>query len=220
MQKLEILRALNLSIESGFSLLGIDECNSGAILGFEMPLFSKFLKERTLKGDFWRDEIYNDFPFRDGLSLVVRVDAQDDLWDIEGPKNLDPFLSHIYLAYYKSLPQPSLVLASSLSLFDMLPFYSDNFTDMVDHLQAISGKKCKPDVKPITANRLSREQNLSARVYVCDYNNNGIYCGEPFCNSDFAWIKNGIALFYMQTGGDFITSAWIYPFVTDCYDRL
>jgi len=215
---MEIERALHQAVKSGFSLPGIDECNSGGILGFEMPLFSKFLQDKTLKGDFWKDERYNDDSFRDGLSLIARVDVQDDFWDYERPKNLDHFLSHIYLAYYSSAPQPNLALVSPLSLFDILPIYSDHFLNMeVDHLQNLAGKKCKPDVKGKTVDWLRKEKNLSGRVYVCDYKGNGFYCGEPLCASDFAWIKNGVALFYMHTGGDFITSAWIYPFVTDLH---
>ncbi len=216
---MEILKVLQKSTKVGFSLLGIEGCDSGGILGFEKNSILKLLKEKMLKGDFWKDEVYNDDPFREGLSLIVGVDAQDDLWDYEEPKNIDRFISNIYLGYYKSLPQPNLVLASPLCLFDLLTIYSDYFQNIgIDHLQDISGKQCKPDVKLKTINWLKKEENLSGRVYVCDYSQKGMMpCGEPLCASDFAWIKRGLAFFYMHTGGDFITSAWLYPFVTDSY---
>jgi hypothetical protein len=217
---MEILTILQQSMKSGFSLLGIDECKAGGILGFEIPMFSKLLENKTLMGDFWKDEIYNDYPFRDGLSLVVRVDEQIDLWDYEEPKDLDRFISHTHFAYHTSSPYPKLVLISALSLSDLLPLYSDYFANEgLDQLQSISGKECKPDVRPRTATYLREMQNLSGRVWVCDHRGIDRTCDEPLCYSDFVWIKQGVALLYMHTGGDLVTSVWIYPFVTDYYAK-
>ncbi len=220
---METLEILQQATKTGFHLLGMDQCNSGGILGFETPLFSKFLREKRLTGDFWKDEVYNDDPFRDGLSLVVDVDAQDDLWNYEPPENLDQFISNMYLAYYDSLPELNLVFASPHSLHHLLPLYSDYFIDRgITPLGNISKKPCGPDVKPQTAKWLIKERELSKRVYVCDYKGPGFdrRCDEPMCQSDFTWIKNGVSLIYFYSGGgDILLSAWIYPFVTDCFER-
>jgi len=219
---MSIKKILGTKSNRRFSLFSLGEYKTGGILGFDMPLLSILLKEKTLTGDFLKSERFNDEPLRDGLSLIVGVDEdeQENLWDYTKPKTLDHFLSKIYFAYFKSLPHPNLVLASSLSLFDILPVYSDHYASKVlDHLRNIPGKKAAPDVKPKTVDWLRKEKDLSTRIYVCDFNRDGIYCGEPLCHSDFAWIRNGVALIYFHTGGDLITSAWIYPFVTDAYNK-
>lgn len=215
---MDIYQIINKARNTGFSLSTLAECETGGILGLQNDQLSSLVEQGALIGDFWKDEDFNDDPFRDGLSLVIGVDAQEDLWEDERPETIDPLLMNSYFSYVSNSPQPKLVLASSLSLYELLPKYYECFpVESFTPLEDISAEKCKPRISPINVSWLRKERELSTRVDVCDFSIDGSYCGIPLCFSEFAWIKNGMALFYMYTSGDFITRAWIYPFITDYF---
>jgi hypothetical protein len=72
-----------------------------------------------------------------------------------------------------------------------------------------------PHLKGRTVQLLRGQGSYSGRCHVCDYEPEGMrMCNEPLCSSEFAWIKDGLVLFYMYTACDFVVAAWLFPFRT------
>jgi hypothetical protein len=209
---MEILAALQQALKSGFSY---DRREAGQIFCLETSLYLRLLQDKIITGDFFKGVVYPEANYRDGLILAIGDNGTEGLWDDDEPKSLEPFITHVHLAYYKSIPEPELQLISPLSLFEILPVYADQFSHIqnIDYWVQINQEADHRGRMGRTVKWLRKEKNISGRVYTCDLDQ----CGWALCAAGFAWIKNGFAFFYMYTGSDSITDAWIYPFYTDCY---
>lgn len=206
------------AIKTGFSLFHVGGCDYGGILGIESEHYDLLLTNGYLEDDVWRHEAYNDEPLREGLNIVFCTDALDDLWDCPGPDSIAPFLTHAHLASYADAREPNLTLVSNQNILALLlPLLSCYPTGDLPNNNRLKAAQCKPTPRDNTVRWLREEQDYSGRVHVCDFTSGGITCGEPICYSEFAWIASGVCLFYMCTGGDFVTRAWLLPFVTDAY---
>jgi hypothetical protein len=43
--------------------------------------------------------------------------------------------------------------------------------------------------------------------------NGEIVCGEKMCHAEHAWLRDGVCLCYMSSGGS-VTQFYLYPFTT------
>lgn len=221
LQGMDIRDALNRAMRSGFGHMA-GRCQPGNLLGLEADCLSYFLHEQVFKGDLLKHvNCLEAEVLHDGLSLIVDTDAGPDFCCLDGMLNLDDMVSRMYLACYRNFPEPELRLLSSSSLFELLPAHRDYFVGKgLNRLCDLSTEKmCGPDVKPLTLEEVKNCQDMSGMTSACDFSLDDLYCGDPVCFSDFAWIKDGVALLYFHMSCGEMRRAWLYPFVTDAYSH-
>lgn len=194
----------------GFSLYPVDGCATGSILRLSEPIYSHLHETGRIAGDYWTREFDSSEILREGICLVYRTDAQDDLWDDLEPENITPLLSHMHFAEYVEGPVPTLRLISKTSFWKILPKYLDGSQNQ--HLPGLEpSEPCRLKVKPYVKDMLRETPDFSGRTMVCDYMSNNMPCGIPSCYSEFAWTKNGVVLIYMSGGCDSLTRVWLLP---------
>jgi len=208
--RITIEEAIRFGIKHGFKLFSEDD-NTGLTLDLNRLTYSLLLGKGHLTGNFWLSELENNEAVQDGICLAYNGDVVPDLCDYMPPDNIEPLLRQAHLAEYISAPLPTLRLISKESLFELLPKHIN-----ITKEQGLSGSDL-PEisdvaVSPSVRGLLKENPDFSGRVYVCDSRgNDGMPCNEPICHSEFAWAKDGKALFYMSISCHLITRAWLLP---------
>lgn len=145
----------------------------------------------------------------DGWVLVYSCDKFHALTDCDPSASLDDFLSLAYLGRYEEQTD-RLTLLGDNSLLELLP----------RHAPAYLGANlpgplswCEDGWTGKIGQRLDNERQFSGMHYVCDYEAQGMRCLDPWCHAEYAWVVDGLCLFYMM-GSVTPLSAWFYPFRT------
>ena len=142
------------------------------------------------------------------ICLVYNQDL-DELWNLIDYPDPDPSdLIRTVKGMYLSFCGPrGLTLLSSRNLYTLLPRYRSIATYGIRKVEL--GKR-----ERFAYSRVQSSREYCGRYWVCDFENQGIVCGEPGCGSNLCWRENALVLLHFSMGGEGISVANIYPLVS------
>jgi hypothetical protein len=177
---------------------------SGLLLGIEFSALNKLLKNGSL--DCVSNlELFEDDTLVEGYGIIFNDEKFDQLIEAEDTsKAFRIFLSSSFLVNYKK-NDDQIELLSDQSLWVLLPKYSE--------AQIYSAKGNEEELRKIRTKNLSGKQSFMGTHYVCDFEYQGMVCGEPMCHAQHSWVENGLCLCYMWTGS-YVTAMRFHAFRT------
>lgn len=202
------------AVQYGFKEFLEKETGSGRIVHLKTEAFLKLINDKVLhlgEDDYFThsemDLENNDycFVYSDGFS--------EDLWSYQPPETLEDLLHHSYFCLYNQKPRPMLTLASVDNVYLIL----------LELMKENAGKPIASikDQKFLGFDKVDIEKVLelkefSGRLGGCgeSYASTNDACGEPMCQSTFAWIKHHICLIYMVGSCDGFIEIKLLPFRT------
>lgn len=142
-----------------------------------------------------------------GLNLVYSCDRLHVLTDCEPEASLDDFLSMAFLAWHEPAAD-SLGLLVPDPLGELLPRHARRYRELALPRPT---DWCAEGHTGNIGRHLAGLTAFSGMHHVCDFEMDGMRCLDPWCHAEYAWVVDGLCLFYM-TAGAYPWTAWFYPF--------
>lgn len=168
--------------------------------------FPELLRTGRL-GGLGRRELSQDETLVSGLNLVYSCERLHVLTYCEPEASLADFLAMAFLAWHDPAAD-SLDLLAPDSLGELLPRHARRYRELALPrptdwcAEGYTGNIGRP-LAGLTA--------FSGMHHVCDFEMDGMRCLDPLCHAEYAWVADGLCLFYM-TAGVYPWTAWFYPF--------
>lgn len=141
------------------------------------------------------------------LNLVYSCERLQVLTDCEPEASLDDFLSMAYLAWHDPAAD-SLGLLAPEPLGELLPRHAHLYRELKLPRPT---DWCADGYTGNIGRHLSGVPAYSGMHHVCDFEMDGMRCLDPWCHAEYAWVVDGLCLFYM-TAGAYPWTVWFYPF--------
>ena len=205
---------VNQAVQNGFKEFLEKETGSGRIVHLKTEAFLKLINDKVLHlgpEDYFT---HSEMDLEDNDYCFVYSDGfSEDLWSYQPPATLEDLLHHSYFCLYNQKPRPMLTLASVDNVYLIL---LELMKDSVGKpIASIKDQKFLAFDKVDVAKVLELK-NFSGRLGGCgeSYASTNDACGEPMCQSTFAWIKDYICLIYMVGSCDGFIEIKLMPFRT------
>lgn len=156
--------------------------------------FAQFIRNGKLFSNEIKVDSFVD-PIIDGPGLVIWGDKELEAIDARLSESIESFLRNTFIAMYSSTQEPALILAVTESLWNWLPQIAKEI-----HVPSLD---------------LSTIIQAYGEPFPC-----GDFCGkytdssggDPSGGCRFAWVKDGICLFYMRINATWIQEIRLIPF--------
>ncbi|MCF8719298.1 hypothetical protein [Nitrospina gracilis] len=205
---------VNQALKHGFKEFLEKDTGSGRIVHLKTEAFLKLLNDKVLhlgEEDYFT---HSEMDLEDNDYCFVYSDGfSEDLWSYQPPDTLDDLLHHAYFCLYNQRPKPMLTLASVDNVYLIL----------LELMKGLAGRPIVHMSEPkflkfdkVDIAKIAELKDFSGRLGGCgdSYAPTDDACGEPMCQSTFAWIKDHICLIYMVGSCDGFLEIKLFPFRT------
>jgi hypothetical protein len=199
----ELDRAIRLIGEKGLGRMS-PAGPVGLIVGVELSELQRLREGGVLRfamqqSDFDEDELVG------GPCLVCYDETFGDLVDECGPENaFEGFLKNAYLGAYDKRKDEA-ILISAESLWQLVPRKAPPLHGIPDM------RECR--MWDTEHQQLAGVRDFCGTHAVCQYTDGELVCGEKMCHAEHSWVRGGVCLCYMSSGG-VVTQFYLYPFKT------
>lgn len=205
---------VNHALQFGFKEFLEKETGSGRIVHLKTEAFLKLLNDKVLhlaEDDYFT---HSEMDLEDNDYCFVYSDGfSEDLWSHQPPDTLEDLLHHSYFCLYNQKPKPMLTLASVDNVYlILLELLKEREGQPIE--SAANQAYLKFD--KVDAAKIMELKEFSGRLGGCgeSYASTDDACGEPMCQSTFAWIKDYICLIYLVGSCDGFIEIKLLPFRT------
>lgn len=152
--------------------------------------FAQFIRNGKLYSNEIKVDSFVD-PILDGPGLVIWGEKELEAINADLRESIESFLRNTFIAMYSSTQEPALILAVTESLWNWLPQIAREIEVPSQDLMAIA-------------------QAYGGAFPCADF------CGKYTNTSDgecrFAWVRDGVCLFYMKINATWIQEIQLIPF--------
>lgn len=215
--------AIKQAIQFGFEIYERSS-SIGNIICMGEELYQQVVSEKSIayNKDLYKEE--NNYGWLiPGVCFLYFWEPQDDFFGYEPVTDITAFLKNSTLAIYEKYPEQRLKLVwDEGSIFDHLPgLLTRNIKRGLPSLKYLRPLHFSADIPEPLKNKIIETDSFSGRIGGCgaDHDVYGddqsmVFCGEPACSSEFAWIVGGICYLYFKGSGGSIDLITFFPFKT------
>ena len=192
-----LARQLRAGVARGFRLYSREDSEAGAIIALGAASIRRFLAGEALT--LWKlDEVDASRHVSDGPCLVIAdgyLDvAVEDLLDYARPSAaaVANAIKNIYIGHCEG---GVVACESAANLYDLL----------LDHHAVLqNGPRADYRLPPRALSEVDRDDEYCGRCRVCS-------CGDPGCDSEFTWKRNGVVMLHFSMYGLGISQVHMLP---------
>ncbi|CAI2719650.1 hypothetical protein [Nitrospina watsonii] len=205
---------VNQALKQGFKEFLEKETGTGRIVHLKTEAFLKLINDKILRLGEEDYFTHSDMDLENNDYCFVYSDGfSEDLWSYQPPDTLEDLLHHSYFCLYNQKPKPLLTLASVDNVYLIL----------LELMKNMGGQPIPPlkeqkflQFDKVNVEKITDLKEFSGRLGGCgeSHASTDDACGEPMCQSTFAWIKDYICLIYMVGSCDGFLEIKLLPFRT------